>query len=65
MKKIKYKQTNNQYKNYVKIRSTIHSDIYHTIEVNLRCHERMPSEKKLYEHSKQLARNQKKYRLNL
>lgn len=35
---------NNIYKNNLKIQSKIHSEIYHTVKINLFCYERMPSE---------------------
>lgn len=37
----------NQTKHYVKIKSKVHPSIYHVVEVDLRCYERMPDEKKL------------------
>lgn len=36
-----------QYKHSIKIQSKVHSQIYHNIEVNLYCDERMPTEKEL------------------
>lgn len=34
-----------QTKFHVKIKSTVHPSIEHTIEIDLRCHEKMPKEK--------------------
>lgn len=39
-------QKNNQIYN-VKIKSAVHPDIYHVVQMDLNCHEKMPSEKQL------------------
>lgn len=38
-------QKNN--KHYLKIKSKIHPDIYHTLIINLHCYEKMPTENKI------------------
>lgn len=41
---------------HIKIRSKIHPDIFHTIEINLQCNETMPGEEELCK-SKKLIKN--------
>lgn len=47
---MKSKMNNNpkiQYKHYIKIQSKVHNQIYHTVMIDLYCHEKMPKEKTL------------------
>lgn len=41
----KNKTRKNQTKYYVKIKSTVHPNVHHTVLVDLHCYERMPEEK--------------------
>lgn len=40
-------ENNKQTKFHVKIKSAVHPNVNHTIEIDLRCYEQMPEEKKL------------------
>lgn len=44
---MKKKLIKNQYKYNLRIRSKIHKDVYHFININLYCYEKMPNEESL------------------
>lgn len=51
------KNQKNKHKYYVKVKSKIHSEIFHLILINLYCYEKMPKEKELvkqYLYTKQI-----------
>lgn len=47
---------NNRTKYYVKVKSTVHPDIYHTVLVDLHCYEQMPKGEKRQNRSKKNSR---------